>query len=223
MTTRLLMLVLAVVASGCSVLPKQDPDFYDRPMPPQPNYEPAADGTIYRSGTEVRLFEDLRAARVGDILTVVLTEQTQASNNSQTSTSKESSATIANPTVLGRPITRNGSPVFGGSLEGENTFDGSGSTSQSNSLSGDVTVTVIERLPNGNLVIQGEKWLTINQGREFIRVTGVIRPNDIALDNTIASTRIANAQLAYSAKGALADANRMGWLSRFFNSVWHPY
>ena len=82
---------------------------------------------------------------------------------------------------------------------------------------------MVERLPNGNLVIQGEKWLTINQGREFIRVTGVIRPNDIALDNTIASTRIANAQLAYSAKGALADANRMGWLSRFFNSVWHPY
>ncbi|MDJ0911167.1 MAG: flagellar basal body L-ring protein FlgH [Woeseiaceae bacterium] len=223
MTKRLLILVLAAAASGCSVLPKEDPGFYDRPMPPQPAYEPAADGTIYRSGTEVRLFEDLRAARVGDILTVVLTEQTQASNNSQTSTSKESSATIANPTVLGRPMTHNGDPIFGGSLEGENTFDGSGSTSQSNSLTGDITVTVVERLPNGNLVIQGEKWLTINQGREFIRVTGVIRPNDIALDNTISSTRIANAQLAYSAKGALADANRMGWLSRFFNSVWHPY
>ncbi len=223
MTKRLLILLFAVAATGCSVLPQDDPGFYDRPMPPQPVYEPAAAGTIYRSGTEVRLFEDIRAARVGDILTVVLTEQTQASNNSQTSTSKESSATIANPTVLGRPMTRNGDPIFGGSLEGENTFDGSGSTSQSNSLTGDITVTVVERMPNGNLIIQGEKWLTINQGREFIRVTGVIRPNDIALDNTIASTRIANAQLAYSAKGALADANRMGWLSRFFNSVWHPY
>lgn len=223
MTKRLLIAALLIATSGCSVLPKNDPGFYDRPMPPLPAYEPPAAGTIYRAGTEVRLFEDLRAARVGDILTVVLSEQTQASNNSQTSTSKETSATIANPTVLGRPMTYNGDPIFGGTVEGENTFDGSGSTSQSNSLTGDVTVTVIERLPNGNLIIQGEKWLTINQGREFIRVTGVIRPSDIALDNTIASTRIANAQLAYSAKGALADANRMGWLSRFFNSVLHPY
>ena len=223
MNNRLVLLILAAAVSGCSVLPQDDPGFYDHPLPPQPEFEPAADGTIYRSGTEVRLFEDLRAARVGDILTVVLTEQTQASNNSQTSTSKETSATIANPTMLGRPLTRNGDPLFGASLEGENTFDGSGSTSQSNSLSGDITVTVVQRMPNGNLIIQGEKWLTINQGREFIRVSGVIRPSDIRLDNSVPSTRIANAQLAYSARGALADANRQGWLSRFFNSVLHPY
>lgn len=192
-------------------------------MPVQQVYSPPADGTIFRSGTEVRLFEDLKAGRVGDILTVRLVERTNASKSSQTQTAKTTSATLANPEVFGRPLTRDGIPLFSGSLDGQSSFDGQGQSSQSNSLDGDITVTVIDRLPNGNLVIQGEKWLTINQGREFIRVTGVIRPNDIETDNSVLSTRIANAQIAYSAKGALADANRMGLLSRFFNSILHPY
>lgn len=189
----------------------------------QPIVAPPADGTIYHSGAEVRLFEDLKAGRVGDILTVRLTERTNASKNSQTQTTKTSAATLNNPTVLGRPITRGGLPLLDGTLDGSQTFDGTGTSSQSNSLSGDITVTVIERLPGGNLRIQGEKWLTINQGREFIRVSGVIRPNDIEPDNSVSSTRIADAQIAYSAKGALADANRMGILSRFFLSIFYPF
>jgi len=170
----------------------------------------------------VRLFEDLRAGRVGDILTIRLVERTNASKNSQTQTAKTTAATLANPTVFGRPITRNGNPVFGGSLDSDTSFDGQGTSSQSNSLTGDITVTVIERQPNGNLVVQGEKWLTINQGREFIRVTGTIRPNDIETDNSVLSTRIANAQIAYSGKGVLNDANRMSLLARFFNSIIYP-
>ncbi len=193
------------------------------PIPVQQAYPEPTDGSIYRSGTEVRLFEDLKAGRIGDILTVRLTEKTNATKSSQTQTSKKTAATLANPTVFGRPITTNGVPLFSGSLDGQSSFDGQGNSAQSNSLTGEITVTVIDRLPNGNLVIQGEKWLTINQGREFIRVTGIIRPNDIETDNSVSSTRIANAQIAYSAKGALADANRMGILARFFNSILHPY
>ena len=193
-----------------------------KPAPIQPVYEASTSGSIYRAGTEVRLFEDLRAGRVGDILTIRLVERTDASKNSQTQTAKTTAATLANPTVFGRPITRNGAPVFGGSIDSDSSFDGQGTSSQSNSLTGDITVTVIERQPNGNLVIQGEKWLTINQGREFVRVTGTVRPNDIGTDNSVLSTRIANAQIAYSGKGVLNDANRMSLLARFFNSIVYP-
>ena len=221
-TRKIMLVATLLLAGGCAMNSVDDAVSYT-PPPVQQVYTPAEDGTIFSSGTEVRLFEDLKAGRVGDILTVKLVEQTNASKNSQTSTAKTTSATLANPEIFGRPITKDGTPLFSGSLDGETTFDGQGASSQSNSLTGDITVTVIDRLPNGNLVIQGEKWLTINQGREFIRVTGVIRPNDIETDNSVLSTRIANAQIAYSAKGALAAANRQGLISRFFNSIFHPY
>jgi len=113
--------------------------------------------------------------------------------------------------------------LFQGSLSGSSTFDGKGASSQSNSLAGDITVTVVQRLPNGNLVISGEKWVTLNQGQEFIRLSGIIRPEDIYPDNSLLSNRIANAQITYSSKGVLAAANKMGLISRFFNSVFHPY
>lgn len=221
-TRNLILVATLLVASGCALHSANDGVSYT-PPPVRQVYTPPEDGTIFSSGTEVRLFEDLKAGRVGDILTVRLVEKTDASKNSQTQTAKSTSATLANPEIFGRPLTKDGTPLFSGSLEGDTSFDGQGASSQSNSLTGDITVTVIDRLPNGNLVIQGEKWLTINQGREFIRVTGVIRPNDIETDNSVLSTRIANAQIAYSAKGALAAANRQGLISRFFNSIFHPY
>ncbi len=217
-----LSLLLGAGLTGCSYLPSKE-ESYAPPPPVEIMYAPPADGTIYRAETDMRLFEDLKANRVGDILTVRLAERTNASKASQTTTSKSTEATLANPVVLGRPITRNGNPVFGGSLSGDNSFEGSGESSQSNSLVGDITVTVVERHPNGNLVIRGEKWVTLNQGREFIQVSGTIRPRDIETDNTVLSTRIANAQITYSSKGVLAAANKMGWVARFFNSVLSPY
>lgn len=186
-------------------------------------YSTPSSGTIYNAGTDIRLFEDRKANRVGDILTVVLAEQTNASKNSQTTTGKASDASLANPTVFGTPLTHNGVPLLEGSLSGSTSFDGKGSSSQSNSLAGDITVTVVDRLPNGNLVISGEKWVTLNQGQEFIRLSGTIRPDDIEPDNSLLSTRIANAQITYSSKGVLAAANKMGLISRFFNSVFYPY
>ena len=215
-------MLIAAGMTGCSVLPIEKESF--APPPPMVvTHAPPTDGAIYRANTDVRLFEDIKAGRVGDILTVKLAESTNASKSSGTSTSKSTEATIANPTILGRPITYNGDPVFGGSLSGENTFEGSGASSQSNSLVGDITVTVVDRHPNGNLVIRGEKWVTLNQGREFIQLSGIIRPIDVGTDNTVLSNRIANAQITYSSKGVLAAANKMGWAARFFNSVFNPY
>lgn len=213
---------IATMVSACGSTPEID-DSFEPPTPVQTGYEPRSSGAIYQAGTEVRLFEDLRAGRVGDILTVRLVEQTNASKNSSTSTSKETEATLANPTVFGRPITLDGVPLFDGSLNGESSFDGAGSSSQSNSLQGDITVTVVERFPNGNLRIRGEKWVTLNQGKEYIQLSGIIRPFDIEPDNSIPSTKIADAEIAYSSKGVMAAANRMGLIARFFNSIFHPY
>ena len=221
---RLLLLVLATLgcASGCITIRKTD-NSYEPPRPAEPVYGAPTAGAIYNDGADVRLFEDRKAGRVGDILTVRLQERTNASKNSATSTSKATEVDLANPVVSGTSITTNGIPLFQGTLSGDSAFDGAGSSSQSNSLLGDITVTVIERLPNGNLRIRGEKWVTLNQGREFIRLSGIIRPDDIEPDNSLYSYRIADAQITYSSKGVLADANRMGFISRFFNSVFHPY
>ncbi len=208
--------------SGCATVNPFD-ESYEPPYPSQPVFSPPSSGSIYNDGTDVRLFEDRKATRVGDILTVRLRERTDATKNSQTSTSKETEATLANPTVFGRPITKDGTPLFEGSLSGDSSFDGAGSSSQSNSLLGEITVTVVERFPNGNLRIRGEKWVTLNQGREFIRLSGIIRPDDIGTDNSLESFRIADAQITYSSKGVLAAANRQGPISRFFNSLFHPY
>lgn len=214
-------LFILMCASGCSSMPEPD-DSFAPPPPAQPVVAPATSGAIYQAGGEVRLFEDLKASRVGDILTVRLVEQTNASKNANTSTSKSSSATLANPVIFGRPVTKDGVPILEGSLEGDQTFDGAGSSSQSNSLRGDITVTVIERYPNGNLLIRGEKWVTLNQGKEFIRLSGIVRPYDIEPDNSLLSSKVADAQITYSSKGVMAAANRMGFVSRFFQAVLFP-
>ncbi len=220
--TLILAVAIASLGTGCASVEVFE-ESYDPPWPSEPDYAPPTTGSIYNDGVDVRLFEDRKATRVGDILTVRLKEQTNASKNSQTSTSKATEATLANPTVFGRSLSRDGTPLFEGSLSGDSSFDGAGSSSQSNSLLGDITVTVVQRLPNGNLRIRGEKWVTLNQGREFIRLSGIIRPDDIETDNSLQSYRIADAQITYSSKGVLAAANRMGLISRFFNSVFHPY
>lgn len=213
---------IASLLPACAAM-REEQEPYMPPVPAAAVLSQPTAGAIYAAGTDIRLFEDRKANRVGDILTVRLAEQTNASKNSQTTTGKSTAATLANPTVFGTALSHNGIPLFEGSLSGEQTFDGKGSSSQSNSLVGDITVTVVERMANGNLRISGEKWVTLNQGREFIRLSGIIRPDDIEPDNSLLSTRIANAQITYSSKGVLAAANRMGIISRFFHSVLHPF
>jgi len=225
MNRRLILLLVGLQAllAGCAAPTDLLGESWEPPPYIEPEYTPPTSGAIYAADRDVRLYEDLKSGRVGDIVTVRLTEQTSASNNAATSTSKSTEATLGNVTIFGQPLTKDSQPLFQGSLDGDQSFDGSGSSTQSASLAGDITVTVVGRLPNGYLRIRGEKWLVLNQGREFIRVSGIIRPADIAVDNTIPSTRVANAQISYSSKGVLAAANRMGPFSRFFHSILHPY
>lgn len=192
-------------------------------LPPVPE-SVEVNGAIYQPATGVSLFEDVKARRVGDTLIIQLVERTNASTSASTSTSKNSSVGIENPTLFGEEFTRGeGFPLFQSSMDATRDFEGEGDSAQSNSVDGNITVTVYQRLPNGNLIVRGEKWITINQGREFLRVSGIVRPADIGANNSVPSFKLADAQIEYSGKGALADANRQGWLSRFFLSAIFPF
>lgn len=183
----------------------------------------AANGAIYQTGNDVALFENATARHVGDIVTIRLVERTDAQKSSSTTTSKATDVSLAGPVVAGRPVTVNGTEVLSGLINNDSSFEGAGDSKQSNRLQGDVTVTVVRRLANGNLLVRGQKWISINQGREFVRLEGVIRSIDIEPDNSIPSTKVANARISYGARGALADANAPGLLARFFNSRWLPF
>ncbi|MEE4296718.1 MAG: flagellar basal body L-ring protein FlgH [Wenzhouxiangella sp.] len=214
---------LAACASPQKI-PDWDPTFPE--VPPIEDFGPP-NGAIYQQATGAALFADVKARRVGDTLTVVLAENTTASTSATTSTSKETTAEITNPTVFGRAPTRRDNsgalPLFGGAMDSTNEFDGTGSSSQSNSMAGSMTVTVYQRLPNGNLMVKGERWITVNQGREFLRIAGIVRPADILPDNSVPSFKIADARIDYRGTGAIDDANRQGWLARFFQSPWMPF
>lgn len=214
---------IAALAAACANgPPAYDEDAYGPAAPVYTSAAPPTDGAIYADGADLRLFEDLRARRAGDILTIRLVERTDAVKSASTSTSKTSGVEIANPTIAGRPVTSNGTPILNNSANAARTFSGEGDSAQSNRLTGSVTVTVVRRLPNGNLEVAGDKWITINQGRELVRVSGVVRPHDVQPDNSVSSDKVADARIVYSGRGALAQANAAGWLTRFFNSPAFP-
>ncbi|HUA25252.1 MAG TPA: flagellar basal body L-ring protein FlgH [Steroidobacteraceae bacterium] len=212
-------LALCLLAACASHRARKDDQALNFPEPPAP----PADGAIFHTGYSGGLFENPTARNVGDVVTVVLMETTTAAKSSQTDTSKATKDSLAAPTILGMPVTIHGTAVLSGSLNNANSFSGAGDSKQSDSLVGDISVTVIRRLANGNLVIRGQKEIDLNQGSEYIRLQGVIRPVDISPDNTIPSTQVADARIAYGQHGALNDANAPGLLSRFFNLSWLPF
>ncbi|MGB0663590.1 MAG: flagellar basal body L-ring protein FlgH [Pontibacterium sp.] len=223
-----LLIGLASVASlsltACVTTPATPGDPYFAPIEPQQltQVRPVT-GSIYDAAVSRDIYSDGRATRVGDILTVVLSESTQSSKSNTTTVDKTSSLSVAQPTIMGEGVTLNGQPLSA-TLNGPTTaFEGAGASNMNNSLTGNITVTVHRVLPNGSLVVRGEKWLTLNQGQEYIRVTGRVRPQDITQANTIESTKLADARLEYSGTGELNDSNMMGWASKFFISPLWPF
>lgn len=223
MTTRSLQLfaLLPIFLAACSTpLPKREPSF--SPVAPADlRPPPNSTGGIYQAGYDVRLFEDPTARRVGDVLTVTLNEQTNSTQRTKNKDEKKDSASISLPTLFGL-----GSLLLGGdmktAMESEKKFDGSGDNSQNNVLRGAITVSVIEVLPNGNLKIRGEKRIALNQGDEFVRLSGIVRAADISSNNIIDSQKIADATFMYTGEGATTDASTQGWVGRVFNSPWFP-
>jgi flagellar L-ring protein precursor FlgH len=216
-----LLPALLLAAAGCAS--RSGPEATAATPPPGYAMVPVAagagSGAIYQPASAVLIFHDAKARRVGDVLTVILNERTQASKSNSTGTSKSTSIDMPAPVLLGNTVTRNGLPLAN-SVETGQEFNGKGASSQSNRLDGSVTVIVTEVLPNGNLRVAGEKRLTLNQGEEFIKVEGIVRTTDIATDNTVSSLEIADAKITYSGKGPLQDANRPGLLTRAFLRFW---
>lgn len=230
MMHKLTTIVLTItVLSGCvASKPNIKPDPAYAPVAPQaPATNPVTNtqtstGSIYQQATAVSFYEDNKARRVGDILTIVLQEATNASKQAATSTTKDDTVDISAPLIAGRTLNYRGKELSASS-DASREFAGEGTSSQSNSLTGRITVTVTEVLSNGNLKVRGEKLMHLNQGDEYIRIKGIVRASDIQADNTIASPLVANAQITYGGNGALAEANSQGWLSRFFSSVLWPF
>jgi len=227
-----LLLLLAALLSGCNTAPVRDPAYAPiRPVVAAP--KPEGNGAIYQAGYEHSWFEDMRARRVGDMLTVKLEEKTDAKKSATTEVSRSNSNSITNPTLLGTtaqfntpgllPLASNSNNNLGFSLESENDFSGEGDSEQNNELTGDITVTVIEVLANGYLVVRGEKRIGINQGNEYVKLSGIVRPADIDSTNTVLSTRLADPTIVYVGDGAVADSNAMGWFAKFFISALFPF
>jgi flagellar L-ring protein precursor FlgH len=219
------LMLLNLLVVGCSTTHQaiSDPDFAPiRPVNIMPL--PISDGAIYKAGYSVSLFEDTKAHRVGDIITIILQEKTNASKSANTTTTKDSEVSISAPTIFGRGVGfRGDGAILSASLDAERDFSGTGDSTQSNSLSGRISVTVAEVLRNGNLIVRGEKLLTLNQGSEHVRVSGIVRATDISPNNTVLSSQLANARFVYGGQGVIAEANTKGWLQRALDSNWWPF
>lgn len=198
--------------------------------PPTSVYQPASvrplavtppaqqNGAIFHPNyNRLVLFEDRRARNVGDTLVILLEESLSASSTANSSASRKGSTAAAVPTLTGLP----GKGLQGASLSATSNIsnEGKGSTNSSNAFSGSITVTVVDVLANGNLIVSGEKQLTINREQTFVRFSGVVNPSHVASGNTVSSTRVADARIEQRGNGDSDAVQSMGWLSRFFLSV----
>ena len=226
-TNRLALLSLAsILLAACASQPTMiaqpdDPEFAPV-LSPGPVTPVQYNGAIYMAGSSVDLYQR-RAHRIGDVLTISLNESTSARNSSGTTLSRENATNVgAENNVLGTGFLGTGLNLAT-DLASSLDFSGSGESDQSNQLRGSITVTVSNVLPNGLLEVRGEKWLQLNRGNEYIRISGLVRKEDIAPDNSILSTRVADVRIAYSGTGTLANTNEAGWLTQFFVGAMWPF
>lgn len=185
----------------------------DQPPPP-------ATGAIFRPGAGSALVGKARRFGVGDVITVILKEETQANRAATANVSRAATNDVV-PSGLTSRLPIASRTLTGINLNSANVESkGEGSADQSASLNGSVTVTVTEVQPNGNLVVRGEKRLSLTQGSEMIQVSGVIRPEDVAPNNTVQSRRLANANFVYHGGGELGSVARSGWGTRAILKYW---
>jgi flagellar L-ring protein FlgH len=200
---------LVAVASFLLIAGKKPNPYEASYAPPPP--PPVANGAIFQASRGYApLTSGTRASMVGDLLTIVLVERTQAAKTSVASIGRDGSIGLS-PPVSG-PLSLFTPEEF--NMGGDTSFDGKGQAAQSNALSGEISVTVAEVYPNGTM--RGEKLIRLNRGDEFVRISGIVRQADVTADNRVPSTRVADADITYSGKGEIARASRQGWLQRFF-------
>lgn len=212
-----LLALTALSLSACSVLPREPLAHSEgfRPVYPVVQAQPQmATGAIYNGAQSEAFFGRGRAFQVGDVITVILDESTQAGRTQSGVVKRTSSNDVVPPGMGGGLLS--GANLLGGSIKNE----GSGTADQTATLKGSVAVSVIDVMSNGNLVLRGEKQLALTEGAEIIQVAGVVRPDDIAPNNTVASRRLANAQITYRGTGDMAAASRAGWATSGLLKLW---
>ena len=210
-----------LLMAACTTVP---PTNIHQPMTARPQHRTdalaanlAATGSIYQAGSSRTLFEDRRARYVGDTITVTITENTSAATKSNNNVSRTGSISSSAGPFVGSPA--NWFRPAELSASSSNVAAGKGDAAANNVFTGTITVTVIEVLPNGNLVVSGEKQVAIGQGQEYIRLSGIVNPYFVNAANTIPSSQIADARIEYKESGAISEAQVMGWLARFFLTV----
>lgn len=218
--------ITVTLLSGCmstaSNKPIADDPYYAPVYPAAPPMNIVKTGSLFNANNLDSLYADVKARHVGDIIEVILSESTSAKKKANNNTKKDNKFNLSPLTALGKNVTIGGNEISVG-MNQASEFKGTGTADQSNSLTGSISVSVVQVLDNGNLIVRGEKWMTINNGDEFIRLNGIIRPQDISADNQIESIRVANARIQYSGTGSFANSQKMGWLARFFNSGMWPF
>ena len=219
--------IAGLALCGCQHLNAVPPTQVHQPMTarPAPVTQPqlsTSNGSIYQAAYANGqpfygyrpLFEDRRPRNVGDTLVILINEKTAASKKSDASAERNQASSFSVPALAGIP----GKSFLGATLEADSSskFDGKGAATNNNDFAGTITCTVVEVLPNGNLVVSGEKQIGINQGSEFIRFSGVVNPATITNGNAVSSVQVADARIEYRANGYIDSAQVMGWLARFF-------
>jgi flagellar L-ring protein precursor FlgH len=195
--------------------------------------DPTLEAGLWREISARNLFQDLRAHKIGDLVTINIVETSKASKKADTQTGRESSIDagidnvlgwenhIKHLTSLGNNKVRNSfdnNPMFKGSIT--NSFNGTGSTTRDESMTASITARVMDVKPNGNLFIQGTRQIRVNNETQFITISGLIRPVDISPDNTVLSSYIGDAKIEYIGRGPVSDKQRPGWLARAVDFVW---
>ena len=205
--------VLALVPFGAAAKDKLPPDAFAAATPILPAPLPG-NGSIFQ-GSYVPLTSGGRAGQVGDILTIQLVERTAATKSNAAGTQRDGNIGLTPPATGPLSLFNPSDIAMGGGQQ----FKGKGDASQSNALSGEVSVTIAAVYPNGTMLVRGEKLLTLNRGDERVQISGIVRAMDISPDNRILSTRVADANIRYVGKGEIARASKQGWLQRFFSII----
>ena len=221
-----LALAQVIWLQGCALdtfSPKPDDPNFAPALPEEEYTQAVPTGGIYNAYTlNNGIYSDTSAHKVGDIISVILEESTKASKNANTNLEKEGNNNYGGITLASKNLHyKNLTPTLSSSNTSD--FSGKAKADQSNSLKGQISVSVVKVYSNGNLQVQGEKWLMLNNGNEYVRVTGLIRPSDISSDNTVSSQRIANARIQYGGTGDFADTQERGFVSRLFNSAFNIF
>lgn len=215
--------VLITALCGCAGVSQQHAkspaptSLYNIPVPQTPPME----GSLFTPGREGSLYSDFRARNVGDVVTILIAENLKAANDAATQTQKDSTANLGLTGILGLIFSKNSTVTPANAIGGSATdkYTGNGKSSRNASFTGTISARVAQVMPDGSLLIEGSRELKINNETQYLILSGIVRPKDLAPDNSVSSTRIADARIEYTGGGVLSDKQGPGWLVRLLDAV----